>query len=162
MIKNIKFKEASEKETFLYGCLGESLCAVQILEDALSHSIVLKKTEPDQKKEADNLLKKQRSYTLGKAISIVKKESLLPKPLEIELSKLLTERNWLIHKSITDNKKEFKSDSYFNKLFERTKAITLKAKTLQISIELDLIKYSEKKGIDMSKVKNDMNKNFGF
>ena len=161
MLENIKFKEASEKEISLYGLLGESLCAVQILEDALSHSIVLKKTEPDQKKEADNLLKKQRFYTFGKAINIVKKESLLPKPLEIELSKLLTERNWLIHESITNNKNDFKSDSYFNKLFERIKTITSKAHELQISIELDLIKYSEKKGIDMSKVKNEMNKNYG-
>ncbi len=162
MVKKIKFKEASKKEILLYSCLGESLSAVQILEDALSHSIVLKKTEPDQKKQADNLLKKQRSYTLGQAINIVKKESLLPKPLEIELSVLLTERNWLIHKSITDNKKDFKSDSYYDNLFEKTKAITLKANTLQISIELDLIEYSEKKGIDMSKVKKDMNKHYGI
>ena len=65
MIENIKFKEASKREITLYTILGESLCAVQILEDALSHSIVLKKTEPDQKNEADNLLKKQRKYTLG-------------------------------------------------------------------------------------------------
>lgn len=158
MVENNRFKEASEKEISLYGFLGESLCAVQILEDALSHSIVLKKTEPEQKKEADNLLKKQRFYTFGKAIIIVKKESLLPKTLEIELSKLLTERNWLIHESITNDKKDFKSDNYFNKLFERIKAITLKAHQLQISIEQDLIEYSEKKGVDMSKVKIDINK----
>lgn len=158
MVEKIRFKKASQKEIALYTLLGESLCAVQILEDALSHSIVLKKTEPEQKKEADNLLKKQQRYTLGMAINIVKKESLLPKPLEVELFKLLTDRNWLIHESITDNKDDFKSDEYFNKLFERIKAITLKAHKLQISIELDLIEYAEKKGIDMSKVKNDMNK----
>ncbi|MEC7262447.1 MAG: hypothetical protein VXW38_01830 [Bacteroidota bacterium] len=158
MIENIKFKEASKNEITLYTFLGESLCAVQILEDALSHSIVLKKTEPDQKNEADDLLKKQRKYTLGMAINAIKKESLFPKPLEIELSNLLTERNWLIHKSITENKDDLKSDSYFNKLFNRIKALTLKAHKLQISIELDLIEYSEKKGIDMTNVKNAMNK----
>jgi uncharacterized protein YutE (UPF0331/DUF86 family) len=97
MIENIKFKEASKREITLYTILGESLCAVQILEDALSHSIVLKKTEPDQKNEADNLLKKQRKYTLGLAINAIKKESLFPKALGFELSNLLTERNWLIH-----------------------------------------------------------------
>ncbi|WP_318345681.1 hypothetical protein [Flagellimonas baculiformis] len=158
MIENIIFKEASKNEIILYTFLGESLCAVQILEDALSHSIVLKKTEPDQKKEADELLKKQRKYTLGKAINIIKQESLFPKPLEIELSKLLTERNWLIHNCITENKDDLKSDSYFEKLSERIKDITLKAHKLQISIELDLIEYSEKKGIDMTNVKNAMNK----
>ena len=110
MVEKIRFKKASQKEISLYTLLGESLCAVQILEDALSHSIVLKKTEPEQKKEADNLLKKQQKYTLGTAINIVKKESLPPKPLEVELFKLLTDRNWLIHESLTDNKDDFKSD----------------------------------------------------
>tara|TARA_R110002049_G_scaffold28446_5_gene97690 strand:- start:263 stop:406 length:144 start_codon:yes stop_codon:yes gene_type:complete len=43
MIDKINFKEAGEKEKTLYGLIGESLCAVQILEDALSHLIVLKK-----------------------------------------------------------------------------------------------------------------------
>jgi hypothetical protein len=162
MDKNIRFKKASGKEISLYTLLGESLCAVQILEDALSYSIVLKKTEPNQKKKAEDLLKKQSLYTFGKAINIAKKESLLPKHLENELSNLLEERNWLIHESITNDKNNYKSDSFFNKLFERTKAITLKAQKLQISIEMDLIEYSEKKGIDMSKVKNEMNKHYGI
>ena len=43
----------------------------------------------------------------------------------------------------------------------RIKALTLKAHKLQISIELDLIEYSEKKGIDMTNVKNAMNKHYG-
>ena len=162
MVKKFKLEEASEKDRILYCCLGESLCVVQILEDALSHLIVLKKTEPDQKKEADTLLKKQRSYTLGKAISIAKKESLLPKPLENELSEFLKERNWLIHKSITENKKEYRTESFYNNLFEKTKTITSKAHELRISIELDLIEYCEKKGIGMTKVKNDMNKHYGI
>mgnify|MGYP003672088018 FL=1 len=33
MIDKINFKEAGEKEKTLYGLIGESLCAVQILED---------------------------------------------------------------------------------------------------------------------------------
>lgn len=160
--KKYRFKKASQKEIHLYTLLGESLCAVQILENALSHSIVIKKTEPDQKKKADNLLKEQRSYTFGRALSIVKKELLLPKPLGNELSELLKERNWLIHKSITDNKKDYKTDSYFNELFERIKEIALKAQRLQVSIELDLIEHTEKKGINMANVKNAMDKHYGI
>ncbi|PWH82007.1 hypothetical protein DIS18_12125 [Algibacter marinivivus] len=162
MVKKINFKETSEKEINLYTCLGESLCAVQILEDALSHLIILKKTEPDQKKVADDLLKKQQFYTFGRAIKIAKDESLLPNSLETELSSLLKERNWLVHESITIDKNNYKTDSFFNELFKRTKSITLKAQKLKVSIELDLIEYSEKKGIDMSKVKNEMNKNYGL
>lgn len=158
MVQNHRFKKASQKEISLYALLGESLCAVQILEDALSHSIVIKKTEPEQKKEAERLLKKHQFYTFGKAINIAIKESLLPKPLEIELSKFLNERNWLIHDSITDNKEKVRSDDYFSKLFERIKTITLKAHELQISIEQHLIEYAEKKGRDMSMVKSAINR----
>ncbi|MCT4645814.1 MAG: hypothetical protein N4A74_12575 [Carboxylicivirga sp.] len=82
--------------------------------------------------------------------------------MENELSFLLKEKNWLIHESITNDKDNFKTDSYFNKLFERTKALTLKAQTLQISIELDLIRYAESKGTDMTSVKNKMNENYGL
>lgn len=162
MVKKNKLEEASEKDRLLYCCLGESLCVIQILEDALSHLIVLKKTEPYQKKQADTLLKKQRSYTFGTAIRIAKEESLLLKPLELELLKLLKERNWLIHKSITENKKEYRTESFYDYLFKKTKAITLKAHELRISIELDLIEYCEKKGIRMTKVKNDMIKHYGI
>ena len=153
MIDKIKFKKASQKDILLYASLGESLMAVQILEDALSHYIVVKKTEPHQKKEADILLKKQQFYTFGKAINVAKKESLLPKHFEIELSNLLTERNWLIHESIIEDKENFLSDSFFNRIIKRTETIALKARKLKISIELDLIEYCEKKGVSMSKVK---------
>ena len=162
MIENVKFKKASEKEKFLYCCLGEALFAVQILEEALSHSIVIKKTEPSQKKEADNLLKKQRFYTFGRAINVAKKEALLPESLMIELGEFLPERNWLIHESLIENKNDFQSDSFYKKLSERTKDISLKARKLQIKIELELIEYSEKKGIDLSEVKNKMNKHYGI
>ena len=158
MIEKVKLKKASEKEMLLYYCLGEALCAVQIIEDALSHSIVIKKTEPSQKKEADNLLKRQRFYTFGKAINIAKKEALIPEFLIIELSDLLKERNWLIHESLIENKDEFLTDSFFKKLSEKTKDISLKANKLQIKIELDLIQHAETKGIDLSEVKNKMNK----
>lgn len=158
----MELEKASEKDKFLYCCIGESFVAIQLLEDALSHSIVIKKTEPVQQKEADILLKKHRSYTFGKGLGIAKKDSLLPKSIENELSAFLKERNWFIHKSITENKEEYRTDSFFNKLVERTNAITTKAHELRVSIELHLIDYCEKKGIDMSKVKNDIKKHYGI
>src|SRR5690606_19953751 len=158
MVERNRFKKASQKEISLYTFIGESLCAVQILEDALSHSIVLKKTEPEQKIEADKLLEKQRSCTLGRAIRIVKEESLLPKSLEKELSEILTERNWLIHKSIVHNIIELESDYSRTKLIHRIKNIAIKAHNLQILIEEDLFEYVENKGIDMSRVKAEIDK----
>ncbi len=162
MIDKIKFQKASKNDITLYTSLGESICALQVLEDALSHAIVLKKTEPHQKKEADDLMQKQRFYTFGKAIKVAKKESLLSEKIQAELSNLLEERNWLVHDCITDDKENYKSESFYNRLFERTKVITQKAKKLQVSIELDLIEYSQKKGIDVTEVKNKMKENYGI
>lgn len=162
MVKKLKLEEASEKDRFLYCCLGESLFAVQLLEDALSHSIVIKKTEPNQKKEANILLEEQRSYTFGKALNIAKRESLLPKQLEKDLSEFLRERNWLIHKSISDNKKDYRTEYFYSRIFEKTKAITSKAIELRINIELDLVEYCQNKGISMAKVKNDMKTHYGI
>ena len=59
-------------------------------------------------------------------------------------------------------KKEYRTESFYNNLFEQTKAITSKANVLRISVELDLIAYCEKKGIDMTNVKNDMNEHYGI
>ncbi|MEM6722035.1 MAG: hypothetical protein AAF611_22090 [Bacteroidota bacterium] len=162
MNQKIKFTKATEKDKFLYTCLGEALCAVQILEDAVSHSIVMKKIEPEQKKAAETLLNKQRKYTLSKVIKIVKEESLLPKSLEIQLSEILSERNWLVHHCITENKENYKSDIFYNKISEKTKAIVTKAQMLQVSIELDLIDYAETKGKNMANVKSKMSEYYGI
>lgn len=160
MNQQIKFTKASKKDKFLYTCLGHALCAVQILEDAVSHAIVLKKTEPEQKIEAEILIEKQRKYTLGQVIKIAKEESLLPENLEIQLSEILSERNWLVHHCITEDKENYKSDAFYNSISKKTKTIATKAHILQISIELDLIDYAEKKGINMTNVKSKMNEHY--
>ena len=100
MSKKYRFKPASQQELSLYCFVGESVCAVQHVEDVLSHSIVLKKIKPRLKSEADKHLEKNQSYTLGKAIKIAEKGSLYPELLQRELKGFLLERNWLIHKSV--------------------------------------------------------------
>lgn len=76
MSHNYRYKPASQQEVILYCLVGEALCAVQHVEDALSHSIVMNKTSPSQKKEAYILLDKRRTYTLGKVIKIAMQENL--------------------------------------------------------------------------------------
>jgi hypothetical protein len=106
MSENYRYKPASQQELSLYCFVGESVCAVQHVEDALSHSIVLKTEKKRIKSEADRLLEKHRSYTLGKAITIAEQASLYPESLQQELREFLSERNWLIHKSIAQGRDE--------------------------------------------------------
>lgn len=151
--KKYKFKPASKQELSLYCFVGEAVCAIQHIEDALSHSIVLKNNAPPSKPEADQLLEKHRSYTLGKAINISEKAGLYEDALQQELKNFLSERNWLIHKSIAHDRDEWDSNTSRDQLFLRVKAITTHAQKLLQMIEADLIEFSEANGKDMSRVR---------
>ena len=160
MNEKYRFKPASQQELTLYCFVGESVCAVQHVEDALSHSIVLKKTKPRLRSEADQLLEKHRSYTLGKAIKIAEQESLYPESLQQELKEFLLERNWLIHKSIARGRDEWDLDISREKLFFRIKAITTQSQKILQLVEEDLIEFSEANGVDMSRVRAEINKHY--
>ena len=152
------FKPASQDEISLFCFVGEALCSVQHIEDALSHSIVLKKEKKCNKAEADHLLKNYRSYTLGKAINIAKRAGLYSEQLQQELEAFLSERNWLVHKSIAQNRDDWDLNVSRDQLFRRVKAITNQAQRLQILIEEDLMNFSEANGVDMSRVRSEMKK----
>lgn len=158
MDEKYKFKPASQQEMTLYCFLGEAVCAVQHVEDALSHSIVLKKIKPRLKSEADQCLERHRSYTLGKAITIAEKANLYPESLQQKLRDLLTERNWLIHKSIAHSRDEWDLNINREELIGRIKAVVTQAQKLQTLIEKDLIEFSEANGVNMSQVRAEINK----
>lgn len=158
MSEKYRFKPASQQELSLYCFVGESVCAVQHVEDALNHSIVLKKTKPRLRSEGDRLLEKHRSYTLGKAIKIAEHASLYPVSLQQELKEFLSERNWLIHKSIAQGRDEWDLNISREKLFRRIKAVTTQAQKVLQLIEEDLIEFSEANGVDMTWVRAEINK----
>lgn len=152
-------KTATQNEINLYCLIGEAVCMVQILEDALSASITLKR---DVKKpgtislvEANKSREKYRSYTLGRAIKLVQEENILPRPLQEALENFVSERNWLIHKS-TQNENEVLSES--NK--HRIKSICELALALKESVEADLILYSSSVGVYMSGVRAVIRKHY--
>lgn len=159
---NIKNRPASQEETALYCFAGEALSAVQHLEDALSHSIVLKKEKKRTRAEADQLLEKHRSYTLGKAIKIAQKSKLYPEPLQQELMEFLHERNWFVHKSIAQSRDEWDQNMSKDKLFRRIKALAYQAHRLQVFIEEDLMSFCETNGRDMSGVRKEIEKHYGI
>ncbi|CEG55698.1 hypothetical protein [Legionella fallonii] len=95
-------KPASQDEITLYCLMGEALCMVQHLKDAISHSITLtrdvKKLRSIPFEMANKHLDKYHSYTLGQAINLAKKEGIYPESLQQTLDNFLLERNWLVHK----------------------------------------------------------------
>lgn len=161
MIANMSYeykkKPANRDEINLYCLIGEALCMVQHLEDALSHSITLKKEvkKPYSMplKKANELLEKYRFYTLGQAINLAKKEIIYPESLLQDLGIFLSERNWLVHKCMLQNRDDMYSGTDKHKLFHRIKNVTEKARILLQSVEMDLMDFSLLNGFDMSGVR---------
>lgn len=158
MISKFRAKPASEQEISLYIFIGESVCMVQHLEDALSHSIVMKKVERHLREEADKQLEKHRTYTLGNAINKAEKSRLYPEPLLKELRDFLSDRNWLIHKSIAQGRDEWDLNVSREKVYTRVNNITTQAQNLIQLIEEDMMKYAEENGVDMTKLKDEIKK----
>lgn len=153
MGENMKIIPANESEITLYCYLGEALLKIQILEQALSHSITLKMNPVETKEKADEFLKKQQRYTLGQAIRIALEKKLFNTAIQDELNSFLEQRNWLVHSVLIGNEEEFNAGNIKEALFQKIKSISDKAESIQRVIEYDMIDFCSSKGKDMSKIK---------
>lgn len=143
---------ANNNEINLYCFIGEAILKTQIVEQALSHSITLKMNPNETKAQADEFLRKNQSYTLGKAIKIVAREKLYTTSLQDELNAFLEQRNWLVHKVVCGNEEDFNAGNIKMELLNKIKSISNKAEYIQRLIELDLIDFCTSLGKDMSKI----------
>ena len=150
---NIVKIQANEDEIILYCFVGEALWKIQIVEQALSHSITLKMNPDATKERADEFLRKQqRSYTLGQAIDLATKENLYDLSILNELKSFLQQRNWLVHKAMPESQHGLRWQDQKEVLFNKIKSISDKAEAIQREIENDLIDFCSSKGKDMSKI----------
>lgn len=144
---------ANNNEITLYCYSGEALLKIQMVEQALSHSITLK-TNPDETKEkADESLKKLQRYTLGQAIKTALEKKLFNSTIQNELNSFLEQRNWLIHSVLIGNEEDFNMGNIKEALFQKIKSISDKAESIQHLIEYDMIDFCSSKGRNMSKIK---------
>ncbi len=150
MEKSIIKIPANNNEINLYCSLGEALFKIQIVEQALSHSITLKMNPNETKERADEFLKQHQSYTLGKAIKIAIKEKLYNSSLQDELNAFLEHRNWLVHKVICGIEEDLNAGNIKEELIHKIKSISDKAENIQREIEYDMINFCSMKGKDMS------------
>lgn len=153
-------RPASHDEITLYCLMGEAICKIQILEAALSVAITLKLNSDATEQVADEFLNKQRNYTLGKAIQLSAKDNIFLPPLKEELNDFLKQRNWLVHNAMFEAKSEQGNESTKREFFDRIQAISNTAQTLQHEIELDLVKFCEFKGRDMTKIRAVINSQY--
>lgn len=144
---------ANTNEITLYCFLGEALLKIQMLEQALSHSITIKMNPDETKEKADEFLKKQQRYTLGQAIRITLEKKFFNTAIQDELNSFLEQRNWLVHSVLIGNEEDFNAGNTKEELFQKIKSISDKAESIQRIIEYDMIDFCSSKGKDMSKIK---------
>ena len=143
---------ANQDEITLYCFVGEALWKIQIVEQALSHSITLKMNPAATKQRADEFLKQHQSYTLGTAIKVAIKEKLYDSSLQDELNAFLGQRNWLVHKAMSESRHGLNWENKKEELFQKIKSISDRAENIQREIEYDMISFCSLKGKDMSKI----------
>lgn len=153
MKDNIKKIPANTTEINLYCQLGEALIKTQALEQALSYSITLKMNPDEAKEQADEFLKKQQRYTLGKAINIAKEKELFNTAIQDELNFFLEHRNWLVHSVLIGNEEDFNAGNIKEEIFEKIKSISDNAEEIKRLIEYDMIDFCASKGKDMTNIK---------
>lgn len=143
---------ANQNEITLYCFVGEALWKIQVVEQALSHSITLKMNPAETKERADEFLKQHQSYTLGTAIKIAIKEKLYDSSMQDELNAFLGQRNWLVHKAMSESYHGSNWEDKKEELFQKIKSISDRAESIQRKIEYDMINFCSSKGKDMSKI----------
>lgn len=144
---------ANDTEITLYCFLGEALLKIQMLEQALSHSITIKMNPDKTKEKADEFLKKYQRYTLSLAIKTALEKKLFNTTIQDELDSFLVQRNWLVHNVLIGNEENFNAGNIKEELFQKIKSISNKAEDIKRVIEYDMIDFCSSKGKDMSKIK---------
>jgi hypothetical protein len=144
---------ANVDEVTLYCFVGEALWKIQIVEQALSHSITIKMNPDATKERADESLEQYRSHTLGKAIKIVITNKLYSPSLLEELNAFLERRNWLVHKVMPESQHGLNWKDKKEDLFNKIKSISDTAESIHREIEHDMLDFCSSTGKDMPKIR---------
>lgn len=108
--------------------------------------------------EAESILEQYRRYTLGRAIKVVQQHAFYNQDTLRALQEALELRNWLVHRSISQRPDHIPSRQALMDLTIKVREVGQKIKSLQISVEKDLIEYSKSHGLDTTMIEKAMNK----
>lgn len=112
--------------------IGYALWQCQALENTLVHYIVLKyrikRGTPST--VAESAFKSVQKLTLGNLLADIRNQPDAPVSLVDRLTKLLGERNWLVHRCFTENRGVANSPTRLNALLSRSGAMSDEALSL--------------------------------
>ncbi len=132
-------RQINEEElAILYALIGEAIWNLQLVENALSFCITIKRdikvrgsTPPN---EADALLAKHQASTLGTSLRIAREAQIFPNALFERLNQFKEERDWLVHRSVRQNGEDLYLEEKRVAFVARINAFSNEAGALQSAI----------------------------
>lgn len=146
----------SEDLEKFYNLIGKAVWHIQYVEDALCVFIMIvgeiKTPGAWNDEDIAVLVKKNRSFTFGKLLSVAKKKITLSDDLRERLQSFKEERNWLIHRVNHESGNSLYVLEERTLIFSRIEHIYEEARELQAKILNELTKYLDDQGIDSEKI----------
>lgn len=136
--------------------VGVTLWQIQILEDVSAQCLVLvTKVQKGMGEEAGNVhLDKARNRTFGTNVSMMIDAGILASDVKPLLSWVVSERNWLVHRSRHENESAVYSDDLTYGLLVRLNTLNENIKHL-MGVVLDIVKkFAEEHKISQEAVDN--------
>lgn len=147
----------------LYASIGRGIWHLQNLEDALHTCITVKRdirvrgTVSFEKAEA--ILLKHRSNALGKSLQIAREAQVLSPSLDERLKAFKEERDWLVHRSVYQNRQDLYLEDKRLELILRIQKFSEEALVLQKLIAKKLEEFVVAQGVSRKEITQVAEKN---
>jgi len=142
----------------LFASIGESIWHIQNLEDALHTCITIKRDIKQRgampSEQAEAILREHRKNTLGKSLRISREAQVLSIELQSRLDKFKDERDWLVHRSVHQNREDLYVDKERYTLIARIQILSREAITLQKLVAKELEEFVVAQGVSREWVEN--------
>ena len=123
-------------------------------EDTLAHYVILRlrASKGIGEREGLDLLAKAQSRTFGHTLRELKDASVLSPAIEARLSKLVDDRNWLVHRAKRENRGVLNDLTRFDQLVARIDGIASEALELHKELAAELEEFAVQAGVDRREI----------
>jgi hypothetical protein len=146
----------AEELQALYSAIGQGIWHLQNVEDALHTYITVKRDvrvrASVRLEKAEELLLKNRSRTLGKSLRIAREAQVLSPSLQERIDTFKEERDWLVHRSVYQNRQDLYVENKRHLLIARIQAFSTEATVLQKLIAKELEEFVISQGVSREEV----------
>lgn len=141
----------AEELQALFTLIGEGIWYLQNVEDVLHTYITVKRdvkvrgSMPPEQAEA--ILAKHRTKTLGVSLKISREAQVLSPSLQKRLDNFKEERDWLVHRSVHQHREDLYVDDKRYDLIRRIGRFSEEARSIQKAIQKELEDYVVAQGV---------------